>query len=123
MSKYQRDKGKRCEQEVVTILKAAGFDTAKRTGEYVANDILCAIDGRDRIIEVKVRANGFSSLYTFLKDSWACVHKADRKPYLITMELQDFLALVAPEPAFKDMEAPKEEIENPDVFRPLRGAA
>src|ERR1022692_4895821 len=97
MGKAQREKGRRGEQEIVTILKAAGFSTAKRTGEYVANDILCAIDGHDRIIEVKMRAKGFSGLYGFLKGSWAVVHKADRQPWLITMPLIEFLKLAEPD--------------------------
>jgi hypothetical protein len=95
MGKSQRDKGARGEREVVNILKAAGFDTAQRTGEWKANDILCAVDGHDRVIEVKMRAKGFSGLYEFLKGSWAVVHKADYSPWLITMTLDDWLKLKA----------------------------
>ena len=95
MGKSQRDKGVRGEREVVNILKAAGFDTAQRTGEWKANDILCAVDGHDRIIEVKLRAKGFSGLYEFLKGSWAVVHKGDYQPWLITMTLDDWLKLKA----------------------------
>ena len=95
MGKSQRDKGARGEREVVNILKAAGFDSAQRTGEFKPNDILCAVDGHDRIIEVKIRAKGFSGLYEFLKGSWAVVHKGDYQPWLITMTLDDWLKLKA----------------------------
>jgi len=92
MAKFSREKGKRGEQEVVNILKAAGF-SAHRTGEYVKDDIIVAIDGQDRVVEVKMRARGFSSLYGFLKSSWAVIHKGDRQPWLITMPLIEFLLL------------------------------
>ena len=93
MGKSQRDKGARFEREVVQIFKAAGFDTAKRTGEWQEHDVLVAIDGHDRVVECKVRGSGFSSLYQFLEKSWAVAHKADRKEPLITLRLSDFLRL------------------------------
>ncbi len=93
MSKMQRDKGARLEREVVNLFKAYGFSTAHRTGEYVKNDILVAIDTRDWIIEVKGRKRGFCSLYDFLADSNAVVHRADNREWLITMPFRDFLNL------------------------------
>ena len=96
MGKQSRDKGVRLEQEVVNILKAAGFEDAKRTGEYHERDIRCGIDGEDRFIEVKGREKGFCSLYQFLNDNFAVVHRADRKPWLITMEFEDWLRLSGP---------------------------
>ena len=109
MGKFSREKGKRGEQEVVNILKASGFDTAKRTGEFVKDDILCAIDGHDRIIEVKMRANGFGKFNEWLKSSWAVVHKGDYQPWLITMPLVEFLRLAAPRFPWPDFDRkPKE---------------
>ena len=99
MGKSSRDKGARGEREVVTILKAYGFSTAKRTGEYVKDDILVHIDAHERIIEVKVRAKGCGAglLYEALGEGiFAVTHKADRMPWLITMELRTFCDLAAP---------------------------
>ena len=93
MGKMQREKGARLEREVVTLFKAFGFDTARRTGEYVKNDVLVAIDTRDWIIEVKGRKRGFCSLYDFLAESNAVVHRADNREWLITMPFKDFLYL------------------------------
>ena len=97
--KFSRDKGRRGEQEVVNILKAYGFSTAKRTGEYVKNDILVHIDAHERIIEVKVRAKGCGAglLYEALGDGiFAVIHKSDRMGWLITMHLETFCKLAAP---------------------------
>ena len=99
MGKASRDKGRRGEQEVVNILKAHGFDTAHRTGEYVKNDILVHIDAHERIIEVKVRAKGCGAglLYEALGDGiFAVIHKSDRMGWLISMHLETFCNLASP---------------------------
>lgn len=99
MGKFSRDKGARGEREVVSILKAYGFSTAKRTGEYVKDDILVHIDAHERIIEVKVRKNGCGAglIYQALGDGvYALVHKADRMGWLITLPLRTFCELAAP---------------------------
>ena len=96
MAKAQRDKGARFEREIKNELLRFGFSTARRTGEWHAHDILVAVDGHDRIIECKVRAKGFSSLYQFLDKAWAVAHKADFKEPLITLRLGDFLRLSCP---------------------------
>ena len=103
--KFSRDKGRRGEQEVVNILKAYGFSTAKRTGEYVKNDILVHIDAHERIIEVKVRAKGCGAglLYEALGDGiFAVIHKSDRMGWLLTMHLQTFCELASPLDAARD---------------------
>ena len=99
VGKASRDKGRRGEQEVVNILKAYGFDSAHRTGEYIKNDILVHIDAHERIIEVKVRAKGCGAglLYEALGDGiFAVIHKSDRMGWLISMHLETFLKLASP---------------------------
>ena len=99
MGKASRDKGARAEREVVNRLKAYGFSTAQRTGEFVKNDILVHIDALERIIEVKVRAKGCGAglLYEALGDGvFAVIHKSDRMGWLITMHLQTFCELASP---------------------------
>jgi hypothetical protein len=101
MGKASRDKGARAEREVVNILRAYGFDTARRTGEYQQYDILCNLDGHDRILEVKVRKSGCGSalLYSALGEGiFGVVHKSDREPWLITFNLKDWLDRIAPVP-------------------------
>lgn len=95
MGKSQRDKGARGERQVVQILKDYGYD-AKRTGEWKAEDIHVTIGEATRVIEVKVRAKSLSGglIYDELQRSWAVVHKADRRPFLISMEFKDFLDLI-----------------------------
>lgn len=102
MGKFSRDKGRRAEQEVVNILRAYGFNSAHRTGEYVKNDILVHIDAHERVIEVKVRAKGCGSglLYEALGDGvFAVIHKSDRMGWLISMHLNTFCELAKPAPS------------------------
>ena len=95
MGKAQRDKGARGERQVVQIFKDHGYD-AVRTGEWKAEDIHVTIGDDVRVVEVKCRAKGASAtlIYEELERSWCVVHKADRKPFLITLEFKDFLELI-----------------------------
>ena len=105
MGKFSRDKGRRGEQEVVKILRAYGFSSASRTGEFQRNDILVHIDSYERIIEVKVRAKGCGAglLYEALGDGiFAVIHKSDRMGWLLTMHLQTFCELASPLDAARD---------------------
>ncbi len=100
MGKASRDKGARAEREVVEIFKAYGF-TAKRHGEWVKDDITVNINGKDRIIEVKVRAKGCGSglLYEALSDKvYGVAHKSDRMGWLITFHLRSYLEAHKPIP-------------------------
>jgi hypothetical protein len=104
MGKFSRDKGARGEREVAQIFRAFGFD-CRRTGEYVRDDLIVCIDGHERVIEVKCRKRGLGpgDQYKALGEGiMAVVHKADRMPWLITMDLLLFLNRLAPLPSEKE---------------------
>ena len=92
MSKASYRKGSAFELEAKKAFQEAGFDCVK-TGCYEKHDLLVAIDGQDRIIEAKRRKRGFHSLYSFIENAWAVVHRDDYQEPLITLRLDDFLAL------------------------------
>lgn len=92
MTKKSQRKGDAFELEAKKAFQAAGFDCVK-TGAYQEHDLLVGIDGRDRIVECKRRKKGFHSLYSFIENAWAVVHRDDYQEPLITLRLDDFLAL------------------------------
>lgn len=95
MGKKSRDKGNREERKIREIFESAGIE-CKRVPLSGAvkgfkGDLLAEIGGETCKIEVKVRANGFKALYTFLDDNDYLVVRADRKEPLIVMPLKDYL--------------------------------
>lgn len=96
MGKKSRDKGAQGEREVVNLLKAAGHE-AQRTAPLQAAggvqdgaDVL--LNNKDKI-EVKRRKNGFKSLYSWLEESDYLFLRADRKGYIVSMSIEEFLKL------------------------------
>lgn len=96
MGKKSRNKGAAGEREVVNLLKAAGFE-AQRTaplqaagGPRSGADVL--LDNKDKI-EVKRRKNGFKNLYAWLEEANYLFLRADRKGYIVCMDLEEFLKL------------------------------
>jgi hypothetical protein len=88
-----RDKGNRAERAIVKFLQAHGF-AAERVplsgsagGSYLG-DLTVPILGADRVVEVKVRANGFRELYSWLVDRDMLVVKADRQEPLVVLPLK-----------------------------------
>ena len=55
-------------------------------GKY-CGDITVPILGRDRVVEVKVRATGFSQLYAWLEGRDMLVVRADRREPLVIVPL------------------------------------
>ncbi len=85
MGKSQRDKGARGEREIAHLLGAI-----KISGMYKPGPDLVMPDGR--YIEVKVRGDGFKSLYKWLDDDASILAlKADRKGWLIVQHVEDWL--------------------------------
>lgn len=88
-----RDKGNRAERALVRFLQDRGF-AAERVplsgaagGSYLG-DLTVPILGIDRVVEVKVRAKGFSQLYDWLTDRDVLVVKADRVEPLVVVPLK-----------------------------------
>lgn len=88
-----RDKGNRCERALVTFLQDCGF-AAERValsgsvgGRYVG-DLSVPLPGVDRIVEVKVRANGFRELYRWLDGRDLLIVRADRREPLVVIPLR-----------------------------------
>lgn len=88
-----RDKGNRCERALVTFLQDRGF-AAERVplsgsvgGRYVG-DLSVPLLGVDRIVEVKVRANGFRELYRWLDGRDLLIVRADRREPLVVIPLR-----------------------------------
>lgn len=90
-AKSQR-KGSSHELEVKKAFQAEGY-SATKTGCYNADDLLVAIGTHDMTIECKRRKRGFASLYKFLEQGDAVVHRDDHQENLITMPLKLFFAL------------------------------
>lgn len=88
-----RDKGNRAERAIVRYLQDRGF-AAERVplsgsagGSYMG-DVTVPVLGVDRVVEVKVRANGFRELYGWLTDRDILVVRADRKEPLVVLPLR-----------------------------------
>jgi Holliday junction resolvase len=88
-----RDKGNRAERAIVKFLQERGF-AAERVplsgsagGSYLG-DLTVPIIGVDRVVEVKVRAKGFSQLYEWLIDRDILIVRADRSEPLVVLPLK-----------------------------------
>ncbi|MBR0797308.1 hypothetical protein JQ615_18120 [Bradyrhizobium jicamae] len=91
--KKSRDKGNRAERAIVRYLQERGF-AAERVplsgaagGSYLG-DVTIPVLGVDRVAEVKVRATGFSQLYTWLEARDLLIVRADRREPLIVLPLR-----------------------------------
>lgn len=98
MGKPSRDKGARAEREVVRIFQdnavaAERVPLSGAVGGRFAADISVPILGDDKRIEVKCRATGFAQAYNWLGDNYGLVIRADRKPPLMVVRLDDFAYL------------------------------
>lgn len=97
MSRAQRDKGARAERELVHLLTAAGIK-ARRVPlsgavEGFGGDLLVEDGDGEARWESKVRGdgNGFSLLYRWIEDAAVLAVRADRKPWLVVVRLEDWI--------------------------------
>jgi hypothetical protein len=89
MSKASRDKGARGERAIVKFLQDRGFAAKKISGMYVPGpDLIVPVHGVDRMVEVKVRADGFRELYRWLIDRDILIVRADRSEPLVVLPLK-----------------------------------
>lgn len=93
--KKSRRKGKGGEYEIVHLLQEHGIN-AKRVplsgatdfqkGDVIINNTITA--------EVKRRRNGFKQLYSWLEDRNLVFMRADRKDWIVAMDIEFFLQLM-----------------------------
>jgi len=99
MGILSRRKGYRGEKEVEEILRELGFN-AKRVplsgaSEFQKGDVVIFEKGQPRfVVEVKRRARGFETLYRFLERTDLLFLRADRKSWLVCMELETLKKLL-----------------------------
>ncbi len=87
-----RDKGNRVERALVKALQGAGFGAERvplsgSAGGSYLGDLTTPLLGRDMVVEVKARADGFRELYGWLQDRNLLVLKADRREPLVVLPL------------------------------------
>jgi hypothetical protein len=92
-SRSSRDKGNRAERAIVRFLQERGFAAERiplsgSAGGSFIGDLTVPVLDVDRVIEVKVRANGFRELYGWLERRDLLIVKADRKEPLVILPLR-----------------------------------
>ena len=109
--KSSQTKGRSGEREARDILNAAGF-SARCLGIYEPNDVACDFgDGKEVPGEVKRKRLGMAPAYNaFANGAKFYMHRSDRKEWLITMTLDEFIHRYGPE--LELTEAAIEAIEN-----------
>jgi GTPase SAR1 family protein len=92
--KKSRDKGARRELEFSKLIDGTKVPLSGAMGGEFSNDV----HGLGLQFEVKARKDGFKTIYNWLLDERekpdALALKADRKPWLVVMTLQQFMELM-----------------------------
>jgi hypothetical protein len=88
MSNKSRRKGARVENDIAHAIQRHGIPARKRSGMYIAgHDLDVQIRGRTLRAEVKSRATGFGTIYSWLADRDVLIVKADRREPLVVLPL------------------------------------
>lgn len=105
--KSSQTKGRRGEYEARDILNAAGF-SARLHGQWEALDISCDFgNGKEVAGEVKRKKEGMTPAYTaFDNGAQFYMHRSDRKEWLITFTLDEFIRRYGPELAAPSANTP-----------------
>jgi hypothetical protein len=97
MGKKSKRKGYRIEHEIEEILIGEGIN-AKRIplsgASWIKGDIIVSINGKEYIGEVKTRKEGFKEIYKWLFGKDFLFLRADRKEFLVVMNMEKFLELI-----------------------------
>jgi len=97
MGKKSKRKGYRIEHEIEGILRESGI-VAKRIplsgGSWIKGDIAMEFLGKGYIGEVKARKDGFKEIYKWIEDKDFLFLRADRKDFLVVMDIKTFLEIV-----------------------------
>jgi len=97
MSKAQRDKGYRTENNVRLKALEHGLDAYRvplSGGASIKGDVVVKNSVDEWVLEIKCRGNGFKQIYSWLEDNDALVLKADNKPELVVLPMADFFDLL-----------------------------
>jgi len=94
-----RAKGRRGEQEVVRLARAAGLP-AERTWHTAqspdARERACDVLIAGHPAQVKIAADGFRALYAALEGVELAFVRADRQPWLVVLPAEKLLRLLQP---------------------------
>jgi Holliday junction resolvase len=87
-----RAKGVCTERSIVNLLQGRGIAAVRvplsgAVGGRFAGDIVLPLMGRDLCVEVKIRANGFRELHSWLKQHDVLIVKADRQGPLVFLRM------------------------------------
>lgn len=102
MAINSRQKGARSERQLAQLLRENGFPNAKRGVQYCGlngdADIVDALPGIHIECKNVQRLNIFEAMEQSIRDSKGMeipvvMHKKDRKPWLCTMRLEEFLMI------------------------------
>ena len=97
MGKKSKRKGYRIEHEIEGILRDEGI-IAKRIplsgASWLKGDIFIELFNKGYVGEVKSRSEGFKEIYKWLSDKDFLFLRADRKDFLIVMNIKTFLELI-----------------------------
>ena len=86
--KRSRNKGQRGELALVHLLQDNGFAAEKISGLYKPGaDISVPFLGVDRLVEVKIRANGFRELYRWLVGRDLLIVRSNRSEPLVVLPM------------------------------------
>ena len=95
MGAMSRRKGARIELSVLHALQDAGIDCEKLSRMYLkTHDLRLPMLGRDAKMEVKCRANGFKTIYEWIKPVELLVLRADRKEPLVVRPMKTLIELI-----------------------------
>ena len=95
MGIMSRRKGARVELEVLHGLQDAGVSCEKLSYAWKkTHDVRLTMLGRDAKLEVKCRANGFATIYKWLKPVELLILKRDRSEALVTMRMSTLIELI-----------------------------
>jgi len=97
MGKASKEKGYRGENNLRHLLQDAGIDCQRiplsgASAITPSCDLLIGEDGD--LAEVKIRGEGFKSLYKWLAGNEYLFVKADRLPYLAVMDVKTLIQLL-----------------------------
>jgi len=87
-----RQKGDRNERALIRALQDRGLDAERvplsgSAGGSYTGDLTVPLLGRDHVVEVKVRATGFATLYAWLANRDLLIIRADRRTPLVICPL------------------------------------
>jgi hypothetical protein len=90
-----RRKGARIELDTLHKLQDAGIIAEKLSYAYKkTHDLKVALFDRNMKMEIKCRANGFATIYRWLKPVDLLVLRRDRSEPLVTMSLATLIELI-----------------------------